>query len=205
MMENAGISTVHPHLLTQILKRLAELKASDKYRYELIACLTVGILFGCVTQSIYGNKGEWNGILERYCSGFMPPLLAVFPVTFGFWAYLFVCAPFYFSRLLIYPGTAIRGMGFGALICGAMQCGSLREMCFAFLALLPYAVVNCVMAVYAGEYALGMRDAFSDENEGMTKHLIIHTVKMAAFYLALFVLSCVMFAGTCRMFGLFLI
>ena len=135
----------------------------------------------------------------------MQPLLSVGPVTLGFLATIFVCAPFRYSRLLIYPGTAVRGMGIGALLCGAMQCGNLREMCFAVLALLPYATVNCLIAVYAGEYALGMGEAFSGENGGMTKCLLLHTFKMVAFYLALSALSCVVFAETCRLFGLYLI
>lgn len=204
-MENTGTIHAPDKSIACVMKKLSELISSDKYKYEIIACLTVGILFGCITQSLYGSSGEWKGILEKYCSGFMQPLLSVIPVTLGFLAAIFVCAPFQTARLLIYPGAAVRGMGIGALLCGAMQCGSLREMCFTALALLPYAVANCVIAVYAGEYALGLSEAFSGENEGMTKRLVFHTFKMGFFYLFLAALSCLVFAGTCRLFGLYLI
>ena len=204
-MENTGNALEKTIIIGRVKKKMAEFILSEKYKYELMACLAAGILFGCVTQSLYGSSGEWRGILEKYCSGFLQPFFSVAPVTLGFLAAVFACAPFRFLRLLIYPGSAVRGMGMGALLCGAMQCGSLREMCFAALALLPYSAANCVIALYAGEYALGWIEAFSDENGGMTRRLLIHTVKMTALYLSLSALSCVVFAETCRLFGLHLI
>ena len=203
-MENSVISASR-NKLKSVWEKTAETVRSDKHKYEMIACLTAGILFGCVTRAIYGNGGDWNGVLAGYCSGFAKALLSVTPATVIFLACVFFCAPFRITRLLIYPGIVFRGMGFGALICGAVQCGSLRELCFSALALQPFAAASCVIAVYAGEYALGLNEAFSGENKGMTRSLLLHCAKMGAFYLLLSVLSCVIFAGTCRLFGLYLI
>ncbi|MBQ9901665.1 MAG: hypothetical protein IJM51_04675 [Clostridia bacterium] len=204
-MENSGKNIAPMLRLRRLLKRVAEINKYDRYQYEIIACLTLGILFGCVTQSLYGHGNDWQGTLEGYCAGFIPPMKAVTPVTLGFLAAIFLCAPFRFARLIIYPGTVFRGMGFGALICGALQRGSLREMAFAALALLPYTAANCVFTVYAGEFALGLSEAFTSENRGMTGNLLLHTAKMTSFYLAISAASCFIFAGTCRFFGLYLI
>lgn len=191
-------------MVCQIYRVMAGMILRDRYKVELAVCLSVGILFGCVTQSVYGGNGDWQGLTEAYCAGFWPALLAVAPVTIGLIAALFAAAPFEFVRLLIYPASAVRGMGLGALICGAVQRGSLRELCFASLVLLPYAVASCVTTVYAGEYALGWRESFTGENEGMTRSLLLHTLKMLCFYLALAALTCVVFAVSCVAFGTYL-
>lgn len=188
-----------------IKNRIAEMASIDRHKFELTVCLSVGIIFGCITQALYGSKSEWAGLPEGYCTGFLSAFLAVAPVTLGYTAGIFACAPFSIARMLIYPGAAIRGMGLGALFCGAMQCGSLREMCFDAIVMLPYAAANCVLAVYAGEYALGLKESFTSENEGLTGSLVLHTIKMLSFYLAVAALSCVAFAASCLLFGKYLI
>ena len=203
-METDDKNTLGDETLYHVYKTIAGIISRDRYKFEMIVCLATGILFGCVTQTVYGNRGEWSGAVEWYCSGLFPALRAIAPVTLGFVAVIFAAAPFEYFRLLILPASAIRAMGLGALLCGAMQCGSLRELCFASLALLPYAAANCVIAVYAGEYALGLKASFSRENEGLTKRLILHTVKMLSFFLLLAALSCVVFAVTCLLFGTYL-
>ena len=203
-METDEKNTLGDETLYHVYKTIAGIISRDRYKFEMIVCLATGILFGCVTQTVYGNRGEWSGAVEWYCSGLFPALRAIAPVTLGFVAVIFAAAPFEYFRLLILPASAIRAMGLGALLCGAMQCGSLRELCFASLALLPYAAANCVIAVYAGEYVLGLKESFSRDNEGLTKRLILHTVKMLSFYLLLAALSCVVFAATCLLFGAYL-
>lgn len=200
-MENAEKNSFVDKMLYSVYKKITEIISQDRYKFELVVCLMVGILFGCVTQSIYGGCSDWRNALDGYCSGFLPALRAIVPVTLGFIAALFAAAPFEYVRLLIYPAAAIRAMGLGALLCGAVQCGSLRELCFATLVILPYAAANCVIAAYAGEYALGLKESFNRENQGMTKRLILHTLKMLSYYLVLAALSCAVFAATCRLFG----
>ena len=186
-------------------KLVKELISQDRHRIELSVCLTVGILFGCVTQSVYGNGSVWYGLTEAYCSGWVPAFLSVAPVTLAFPVLLFVCAPFEGTRLLIYPSAAVRSMGLGSLICGAVQSGSLRELCFGTLVLLPYATVSCVVAVYAGEYALGFRTSMTGWNDGLTDRLCLHAIKMLLFYFVLSALSCAVFALSCVLFGRYLI
>lgn len=204
-MENDEMNTYADETLYRIYIKLSGVISRDRYQFELILCLTLGILFGCVTQSVYGGSSDWKGVLAGYCAGFLPSLRAVFPVTLGFVAAVFAVAPFAYVRLLIYPLSAVRAMGLGALCCGALQCGSLREVSFASIVLLPYAAVNCLIAVYAGEYALGLRESFTGENQGLTRSLIVHTLKMLSCYLALAALSCVVFALSCLLFGIYLI
>lgn len=179
--------------------------SNDRYKYALIACLWAGIVFGCVTRSVYGSAADWRGLVEGYCKNPFTAFICVAPVTMGFLTVLFALAPFYYSRLLIYPLSAIRGMGFGALICGAVQLGGLMELCFASLVLLPFCAVNCVIAVYAGEYALGFRPSRNGWNEGLSKKLNMHAVKMMTFYLVIAGMTCGVFAALCFLFGQLLI
>ncbi len=196
---------VSNHAFTAAWNQMTRLVRQDKYQFALIACLAVGILFGSLTQALYGSPADWQNSVEGYCRGFRPALMSVAPVTVGYVTAMFACAAFLYSRTIIYPLSAVRGMGFGALICGAMQCGSLRELCFAALVLLPYCVANCVIAVYAGEYALGFRPSFNGWNEGMSDRLALHACKMLALYLTMSALSCVVFAFSCCLFGQYLI
>ena len=204
-MENAETNNGMAGVLLTAIQKLCGVISRDRYKFELIFCLAEGILFGCVTQTVYGKNQEWCGVVESYCAGFWQALQAVAPVTLVFLAALFAAAPFEYLRLLIYPAVAVRSMGLGALIGGPLQCGNLREMCFASLVILPYAAANCTICVYAGEYALGLRTAFNGENEGMRNNLILHALKMLLFYLMLAALSCAVFAASCMLFGVYFI
>ena len=190
---------------SRMWERLRQIISQDRYKWELIACLAVGILFGCVTQSVYGNRRDWVGLTERYCIGLKQPFWYVAPITVGFLVAIAICSSFRTARYLVFPLAAFRGMGFGALICGAMQLAQLRELCFSALVLLPYCVCNCVIAVYAGEYALGFRPSFNGWNEGLSNKLIWHGIKMFVFYMAAALLSCAVFAVSCCYFGRYLI
>lgn len=202
MENNKAVSET---VFSQIRERITRIVSSDRYKYVLMACLWVGILLGCVTRSVYGGAEDWRGLVEGYCKNSFTAFICVAPVTLGFLVFLFALAPFYYSRLLIYPLSAIRGMGFGALICGAVQRGGLMELCFASLVLLPFCAANCVIAVYAGEYALGFRPSRNGWNEGLSKKLNMHAVKMMTFYLVIAGMTCGVFAASCFLFGQFLI
>ena len=132
-------------------------------------------------------------------------LICIAPITTGFIVLIFILAFSRLTRCLIYPASVFRGMGIGTLLCGAVQCGRLRELCFATIVLLPYAAVNCALAIQAGEYALGYRESFSGEHGGMTGRLIVHAVKMVSLYLVAAVITCLLFAGSCYLFGKYLI
>ncbi len=202
MENNKAVSET---VFSQIRERITRIVSSDRYKYALMTCLWVGILLGCVTRSVYGGAEDWRGLVEGYCKNSFTAFICVAPVTLGFLVFLFALAPFYYSRLLIYPLSAIRGMGFGALICGAVQRGGLMELCFASLVLLPFCAANCVIAVYAGEYALGFRPSRNGWNEGLSKKLNMHAVKMMTFYLVIAGMTCGVFAASCFLFGQFLI
>ena len=191
--EESGLSA----LLTQLMQLTRE-----KYKIGLLACLLLGITLGSLTQAVYGSA--WNGLTDAYCAGWRTALQCIAPVTLGFVGAMLLCAPFRFTRLLIAPAACVRGMGLGALICGVTQMGTLRELCFAALVLLPYAVTNAALAVYAGEYALGLRGAFTQRNAGLTGRLALHTAKMTVFYLMIAALSCGVFALSCLGFGRYL-
>ena len=203
-MENVEKNLLKDSTFYFAYKKIYRCILRDRYKFRMLICLTVGILLGCITQSVYGESHSWQDVLECYCYDFFTPLCAVFPVTLGFVAVLFVAASASYIRLVIYPLSAVRAMGIGALLCGALQCGSLRELCFATLVLLPYSAINCVITVYAGEYALGLKESFTCENEALTRSLIIHSFKMLLFYLAIAATSCVLFAGSCVFFGAYL-
>ena len=80
-MENDEMNTYADETLYRIYIKLSGVISRDRYQFELILCLTLGILFGCVTQSVYGGSSDWKGVLAGYCAGFLPSLRAVFPVT----------------------------------------------------------------------------------------------------------------------------
>lgn len=177
----------------------------DKYRLILIICVMAGILAGSFTQACYGNTLQWTHAIETYCSGFLPAFLTIAPITVGIIAVIFLCAVMSFSRWLIYPATVFRGLGIGSLFCGALQCGRIKELCFATIVLLPYLVVSCLLTVLAGEYALGLRHSFTRENEGMKGSLVTHAMKMFTLYMGAAVISCLLFGGSCTLFGKYLI
>lgn len=200
-MENLKDSFCPNEMIDGFQKKYSHVIARDKHKFEMLACISFGIISGCVTQAIYGVNNEWSGLVDKYCGGFWCAFAAIAPVTLGFAAAIFICTPFKYLRLLIYPASVFRGMGLGALICGAIQSGSLREMCFAALALLPYSAASCVITVYAGDYALGLKESFTDENRGLTNSLLMHALKMLLLYLLIYAVVCTVFAATCKFFG----
>ena len=204
-MDNAEASKLHNSVLFLFIRKTVAVFSCDGYKLKMVLCLFAGILIGCVTQAVYGREGDWTQLVVQYCNGFVPAFIAVAPMAIGLAAVMFICAPFAYLRGLIYPASVFRAMGLGALICGAVQYGSLRELCFAALILLPYSAADCVITTFAGEYTLGFKGAFTRENQGLTKGLVIHTLKMFLLYLSLDGLNCAMFAAACMYFGRHLI
>ena len=192
-------------MIALLKKKAVGILSCDRYRWEILACLSAGVFLGCITQAVYGGRSEWSGVIEKYCAGFLPAFITVAPVTLGFAATVFLCGTMEYLRLLIYPASAFRGMGLGALVCGALQSGGLRELSFAALLLLPYAAASCVLTVYSGEYALGLKGTFTSENAGLTRNLMLHLLKMMSFYLAVAAIICAVFAVSCVYFGQYLI
>ena len=188
------------------LSLLFDLLKREKYRAALTACVMAGVFFGSLTQAVYGDRRIWENAVSLYCANFLASsLLLIAPVTLGFIAAVFLLSLFPLARPLIYPAAVFRGLGIGSLICGAFQYGNLRELCFAVLVLLPYAAVNCALAVYSGEYALGLKESFTRQNEGLAGKLYGHALKMFLSYLAAAVLSCLLFAASCYCFGKYLL
>ncbi len=185
------------------LSQLIAAVRDDRYKLALFACLMMGVALGSFSRAIYGGE-EWHGVMQGYCAGFWTALQYVTPVTLAFIAAILVCAPFGVTRLLIGPAVCLRGMGLGSLLCAVMQAEGTEGICFAALVMLPYAAVNAMIAVYGGEYALGMRHSFEQGHTGLTKGLVLHTVKMSLFYLGAAALSCVVFAASCVGFGRYL-
>lgn len=177
---------------------------ADKYRLAVTACLLLGAGLGSVTCVFYGGT-QWHGILDAYCSGGKTALLAVAPVTVSFLAALFVVAPFAGTRLLIAPAVCLRAMGVGALICGVIQADGWRGLCFASLALLPYAVINACLTVKAGECALGLRASLRQEAANLRGGILLHTLGKMLLYLLSAAGSCGIFAASCVGFGKYLL
>ena len=186
-------------MLSQLVLAVRE----DRYKMLLFVSLMMGVALGSFSRAIYGG-GEWNGVIAGYCVNFLSAFGYVAPVTLTFAAAMLLCAPFRLTRLLICPAVCLRGMGLGSLLCAVMQAEGTRGVCFAALVMLPYGVVNALIAVYGGEYALGMRHSFEQGHTRLTKGLVLHTVKMSLFYLGAAGLSCVVFAASCVGFGRYL-
>ncbi len=157
-----------------MLSQLVLAVREDRYKMLLFVSLMMGVALGSFSRAIYGG-GEWNGVIAGYCVNFLSAFGYVAPVTLTFAAAMLLCAPFRLTRLLICPAVCLRGMGLGSLL-----------------------------AVYGGEYALGMRHSFEQGHTGLTKGLVLHTVKMSLFYLGAAALSCVVFAASCVGFGRYL-
>lgn len=174
-----------------------------KTRAMLLGGLLFGVTLGCISQALYGGSPA-RGLIEAYCADFEGTLRCMLPVTAGFVAVVWLFAPFTLTRIWIAPTVCLRGMGLGSLLCTVLLAEGARGLCFAALTLAPYAAVNGVIAVYGGEYALGMQKSFRQGHARLTGGLIRHTLKMAAAYEAAAVLSCCCFAAACRGFGRFL-
>lgn len=194
-MENT-VTTEKLHLFKKI--------SEEKYKFALLACLLLGILTGSISRCLYGSTGAWSGVVNAYCGGFWWALLEIAPVTLGFVAALFACAPFRTARLLICPAVCFRGMGIGALICGVIQAEGLMGLCFAALVLLPYSLLNAGLTVQAGEFALGLRASLHQSNTGLQQSVTRHTLGIFALCLLAAALSCGLFALSCAGFGKYL-
>lgn len=145
-------------------------------------------------------------MVEAYCqNGFLWALVEILPVTVGFVAVLFAVAPFGGIRLLVGPAVCLRAMGIGALMCGVIQSDGLRGLCFAALVLLPYLVMNALLMVRAGEFALGLRDSLRQESAGLKRSIVRHTLGRLFGYLLAAALSCGLFALSCAGFGKYLL
>jgi hypothetical protein len=96
-------------------------------------------------------------------------------------------------------------MGMGALLCGVVQADGLRGLCFAALVLLPYTVINGLLTVKAGEFALGLRDSLKQPPSEVRRGLVRHTLVCFVRYLLTAALSCGLFALSCMGFGKYLL
>lgn len=187
--------------ISRVLKWISE----EKYKLALLACLITGLLTGGASRCIYGGANAWSGVVNAYCRSFAWAILEIGPVTLGFIAVLFACAPFRGTRLLIYPAVCFRAMGISALTCGIIQAEGLMGLCFAGLVLLPYALLNAWLAVYTGEFALGLRASLGQPNSELRRGLMRHTLGNFALCLLAAALSCCLFAISCVGFGKYLL
>lgn len=185
--------------------RLIRLIAEEKYKFILFGCLAVGIALGSISCAVYSGDESWNGIVESYCGNYIGTSINITVVTVGFVAVIFLCGLLKTTSLIIYPVVCFRGMGLGALVCEIIKSGETMGLCFVALAVLPYAVVSSALAVYAGEYSLGIHSSFEQKNSGLTKGLVKHTLKIFAIYLLVSILSCALFVISCRLFGAYLL
>lgn len=187
------------------VNRMLKMIGEEKYKISIFACLILGLIMGVVSRLIYGGAGTWSGVAAAYCSSFEWAILEIAPVTLGFIASIFACAPFGATRLLIYPAVCFRAMGIGALICGVIQAEQLMGLCFSALVILPYAIINLWLTVRAGEFALGMRASLLQQNLALKRGIMLHT--LGVFFLCLLVaaLSCGLFAISCVGFGKYLL
>lgn len=182
-----------------------QLMIHEKNKLTLVTCLLLGLVMGGVSRCIYGGAETWSGVVGAYCGSFELAALEIAPVTLGFVAVIFACAPFGATRLLIYPAVCFRAMGIGALTCGVIQAEGLMGLCFAALVLLPYALVNLWLAVCAGEFALGLRASLRQRNTDLQRSVTLHTLGIFALCLMAAALSCGLFALSCAGFGKYLL
>lgn len=185
--------------------RIMKVIAEEKNKFALFGCLAVGVALGSISCAAYGSSNVWSGIVESYCGNYIGAAISVTAVTIGFVIIIFLCGLLKTTRLLIYPAVCFRGMGLGSLICGIIQAGGIMGLCFAALVTLPYAVVSSALAVYAGEYSLGIYSSFGQKNSGLTRGLVLHTLKIFSVCLLVSILSCALFVISCRAFGIYLL
>lgn len=185
--------------------RVFKMVAEEKYKLAVFGCLLFGLIIGVVSQWVYGGAGTWRGAAASYCSGFGWAMLEIAPVTLGFVAAMFACAPFRWTRLLICPAVCFRTMGIGALICGVIQAEGLMGLCFSALVILPYALINSLLTVYVGEFALGMRASLVQQNSRLRRGIMTHTLGIFALCLLVAAFSCGLFAVSCVGFGKYLL
>lgn len=179
--------------------------AEEKDKIMLFGCLALGIIAGSITCAVYGSEKNWSGTVESFCASPESTAVSITAVTIGFIAISFICGLLGILRFLIYPAMCFRGMGLGALTCGILSASGTMGLCFAALVTLPYAVINCALTVYAGEFFLGIHRSFTQKNTGLTKGLILHTIKIFTIYLLIAAASCALFVASCYMFGKYLL
>ena len=66
-------------------------------------------------------------------------------------------------------------------------------------------VVNVLLMVKAGEFALGLRDSLRQENNGFKSSVVRHTLGRLLAYLLVAALSCAVFGLSCAGFGRYLL
>lgn len=179
--------------------------AEEKDKIILFGCLALGITAGSVTCAAYGGGEHWNGTVESFCAAPTDTAISITAVTIGFIVIAFIFGCLGAMRLLIYPAACFRGMGLGAIISGILSASGSMGLCFTALVTLPYAVINCALAVYAGEFFLGIHRSFGQKNSGLTKSLILHTLKMFIIYLLIAAVSCALFVASSYVFGKYLL
>ncbi len=186
-------------------KNMSRFLAEDKDKITLSFSLALGIILGSVTCAAYGSDSVSSGTVYEYCTNPTGTAMHLAAVTVGFILILSILGAFHITRLLIYPAVCFRGLGLGALACGILQVSQAMGLCFVALTVLPYAVINSALAVYAGEFALGIRRSFGKNNTALTKGLILHTLKIFAIYIIIAAASCALFVGSCCAFGKYLL
>lgn len=187
-----------------LLENLSKCITEDRDKITLLFSLSLGIILGSVTCAVYGSKSVDSSTVYDYCTNPTGTAIHLAAVTVGFILILSILGAFRASRLLIYPAVCFRGLGLGALTCGILQVSGAMGLCFAALAVLPYAVINSALSVYAGEFSLGIRRSFGKNNSALAKGLILHTFKIFAIYLVIAAASCALFVLTCCTFGKYL-
>lgn len=185
--------------------RIMKVIAEEKDKFVLFGCLAFGVALGSISCAVYGSSDGWKGVVESYCGNYIGAAISMTAVTVGFVIIMFLCGLFRVTRLLIYPSVCFRGMGLGTLICGIIQASGIMGLCFAAMVTLPYAVISSVLAVYAGEYSLGIYSSFGQKNSGLTKGLVLHSLKIFAVCLLVSILSCALFVISCKAFGIYLL
>lgn len=188
-----------------IMENLNKLLSEDRDKIALLFSHAAGIIMGSVTCAIYGSDWVDSDTVNKYCTNPTETAIHLVAVTVGFILIMLILGLFRFTGILIYPTVCFRGLGLGALTCGILQIGGTMGMCFTALTVLPYAVINSALAVYAGEFSLGIRRAFGKNNSALTKGLIMHTLKIFTLYIIIAAVSCLLFVGSCYIFGKYLI
>ncbi len=178
--------------------------AEDRGKILLSLSLAVGIIMGSITCAIYGSNAVNSHTIHMYCTNPTESAIQLIAVTVGFIIILSIFGSFKVTRWLIYPAVCFRGLGLGSLICGILQASGIMGLCFTALVAIPYAVINSALAVYAGEFSLGIRLTFDKNNTALTKGLILHTLKIFAAYLIISALSCGIFVISCLAFAKYL-
>ena len=193
------------HRKNNIMQKLDKCLAEDRGKIVLFFSYAVGIIMGSVTCAIYGSDWVNSGTMYQYFTNPTGTAIHLVSVTVGFILILLILGLFRVTCILIYPAVCFRGLGLGALTCGILQIGGTMGLCFTALTVLPYAVINSALAVYAGEFSLGIRKAFGKNNSALAKGLLLHTLKIFILYIIIAAASCLLFVGSCYAFGKYLI